>query len=619
MSRLPVPGSDYNVWGTILNDFLNVSHNDDGTLRTGAIQSAGSVTKVNGQAPSGGSITLSASDVGALPVSTRLAGLADSSAAAGASNGQVLSYDSTSSEWVPATILCGSPGDATNSTPGLIQLSGDLGGVATSPSVKGINGITLPSSAPTGSGQVLTSTSSSASVWQTPASAPVSTVFGRTGAVAAAHGDYNAAQGGALPSTDDLSAIAAVNATSGNVSLNSHKLTNLANGTNTTDAAAFGQIPTSASGIGGLLASNNLSDVSNTATARNNLDAAQGLTPTAVKTSAYTASPGDFVPVDASGGSVTVTLPAAPPDKSRAEIKLVNTSSGNTVTINTSGSDVFNKTSGSTSGTLSLLNQALMVQYSSSSAIWYVQSDDLPLSQLDVRYASLDVNSRLTPTDRDNVSVVFTAAQTASSLTNGTTYRFNCSGGSISQTLPSAPAAGTTLSFKRTDTVAANTLSLVAGGSDTFGESSPTSIGGAQAVTYVYGTDGAWHATAGLMPIANLLTTSIANTLYSPLGVPAWQGNYQYVAGQLVVYSGGMYLGTQTFTSASSFNPNNWYYIGQLSSIPIDGTASDIQPNGNQSAGAIGKAADAGHIHPATSWMPADSGLKAWSFDPSFK
>jgi len=33
MSRLPTPGGDNNVWGDILNDYLNVEHNPDGTHR----------------------------------------------------------------------------------------------------------------------------------------------------------------------------------------------------------------------------------------------------------------------------------------------------------------------------------------------------------------------------------------------------------------------------------------------------------------------------------------------------------------------------------------------------------------------------------------------------------
>lgn len=38
MARLPVPGSDKNVWGDVLNDFLRVDHNDNGTLKaTGSL------------------------------------------------------------------------------------------------------------------------------------------------------------------------------------------------------------------------------------------------------------------------------------------------------------------------------------------------------------------------------------------------------------------------------------------------------------------------------------------------------------------------------------------------------------------------------------------------------
>lgn len=33
MSRLPTPGSDNDIWGDVLNDFLSVGHNPDGTLK----------------------------------------------------------------------------------------------------------------------------------------------------------------------------------------------------------------------------------------------------------------------------------------------------------------------------------------------------------------------------------------------------------------------------------------------------------------------------------------------------------------------------------------------------------------------------------------------------------
>lgn len=41
MARLPIPGKDSGQWGDILNDFLRVSHNADGTLRPGVKQMVG--------------------------------------------------------------------------------------------------------------------------------------------------------------------------------------------------------------------------------------------------------------------------------------------------------------------------------------------------------------------------------------------------------------------------------------------------------------------------------------------------------------------------------------------------------------------------------------------------
>lgn len=47
MARLPTPGGDDNNWGNILNDFLQVSHDSDGTLKTSAVNASG------GQGPAG--------------------------------------------------------------------------------------------------------------------------------------------------------------------------------------------------------------------------------------------------------------------------------------------------------------------------------------------------------------------------------------------------------------------------------------------------------------------------------------------------------------------------------------------------------------------------------------
>lgn len=150
-ARLPVIGGDDNDWGAILNGFLQVAHNGDGTIQTGA--------------PNG------------------VAGL-------------------NSSSLVPT----GQLGTGTASTSNFLRGDG---------------------------------------MWAVPAGggSGVTSFNGRTGVVAPQSGDYTAAEVSALPSTNDLSAIASANATAGNVSMNSHKVTNVANGIVGSDAAAYGQTP----------------------------------------------------------------------------------------------------------------------------------------------------------------------------------------------------------------------------------------------------------------------------------------------------------------------------------------------------------------------------------------
>jgi hypothetical protein len=107
--------------------------------------------------------------------------------------------------------------------------------------------------------------------------------------------------------------------------------------------------------------------------------------PVAVQTSAYTASPGDFVPVDTTSGGVTVTLPAAPGDGSTVAVKMVKQGGTNAVTVSAGGGDTFNVTGGSQTATLTLLNQVVFLQYEQAYAVWFV-TDALGLSQLDARY-----------------------------------------------------------------------------------------------------------------------------------------------------------------------------------------------------------------------------------------
>jgi|GEM_PF-2934737 len=53
MTRLPQPGADANTWGDILNQFLEQSHNDDGTLKTSSVSASGAELTTNKGKPNG--------------------------------------------------------------------------------------------------------------------------------------------------------------------------------------------------------------------------------------------------------------------------------------------------------------------------------------------------------------------------------------------------------------------------------------------------------------------------------------------------------------------------------------------------------------------------------------
>lgn len=181
MARLPAPGGDGGTWGTILNTFLKVSHNTDGTLRPASVAAAAPVTSVAGKT---GAVTLQESDVANLTIdlaakaadvdvvhnsgnetvagvktfstgvmvptpvgssdavtkayvdthsgsggSSSLAGDTDVNITAPA-NDQVLTYDSASSKWqnqaVPVTSVAGRTGDITLGESDVTNLTTDL-------------------------------------------------------------------------------------------------------------------------------------------------------------------------------------------------------------------------------------------------------------------------------------------------------------------------------------------------------------------------------------------------------------------------------------------------------------------------------------------------------------
>lgn len=316
-ARLPTPGGDDGDWGDILNTFLEVSHNGDGTLSSSAVSSA-----------------------------------------------------------LPSPIPTASLGSGTASSSNFLR--GD--GTWAVPS----GGVSLDSTA--SDIQPDTTTGSAAA--------------GSTGKAADAghqhplvfHDHSSASKGGNIPEssvtnlTTDLAAKAPIASPTftGKVTTPALQVT--------TGAGTPLQVLTSDSSGNATWANQLVEGIQVNGwpvqTGAVDLSVAQGLVPTAVKSSAYTASPGDFVPVDASSGSVTITLPSTTnvQDQARVGIKLINVGSSNTVTVNTGGSDVFNKSGGVTTASLSLLNQVLTVQYDQTPGIWYVQSTDAPLSGLDGRY-----------------------------------------------------------------------------------------------------------------------------------------------------------------------------------------------------------------------------------------
>jgi hypothetical protein len=117
MARLPTPGADNGTWGNVLNDFLGVEHNSDGTLKSSGSLAAkaddSSVVHTSGNETITGTKTFSASPIVPTPTSNTHA---------------------ATKAYVDGVAISGTP-DATDSTKGKVQLAGDLGGTASAPTV----------------------------------------------------------------------------------------------------------------------------------------------------------------------------------------------------------------------------------------------------------------------------------------------------------------------------------------------------------------------------------------------------------------------------------------------------------------------------------------------------
>lgn len=248
---------------------------------------------------------------------------------AGGTSGQVIGFNGTDVTWTTLS-SSGSVPDATTTTKGLVRLAGDLGGTADSPTVPG-----------------LSSKADDAATVHNSGNESIAGTKNFTGTLQAG--------GHTVVTTDDS------------------RLTNTR--TPTDGSVTYAKLAASGAVSGQQLAYNGTGLAWATP---------GGLTPTSVKTANYTAAAGEYVPVNTTSGSVTVTLPAAPADGTQVAVKLV--SGGNSCTVTRGGSDVFNIDSGATTITLAAVGIGVTLRYAAASAIWY-SLDSTPLSALNGAYA----------------------------------------------------------------------------------------------------------------------------------------------------------------------------------------------------------------------------------------
>jgi hypothetical protein len=220
-----------------------------------------------------------------------------------------------------------------------------------------------------------------------------------------------------------------------------------------------------------------------------------GLTPTAVMTAAYNANPSDLVLIDTTGGAVTITLPGAPVDKTIVAAKMIAQGGTNTVTIAAAGADVFNKTGGATSLTLTLLNQGVLLQYAATPAIWYVLGDDLPLAGADGRYV---LQSSVSTASAASTLVERDASQNINAETFTVVGSPSSSSGVTGLTSPVNPSDAVSMSW------VTNAMAGLSGKADCLCATT-TNLAGA---IYSNGSSGAG---ATLMAGANVAITAVAS------------------------------------------------------------------------------------------------------------
>lgn len=161
MARLPQPGQDEGTWGSILNDYLSVTHDIDGNLKPNVVN--GSSIQDNSIGESQVSSLSQNKIIGLTGVLSAKA--TDTSVVHNTTNETVDGVktfnqspivptpingtQTANKDYVDSIASSGTP-DATVSTKGKLQLAGDLGGTAASPTVPGLSGKVSSNAAITG-------------------------------------------------------------------------------------------------------------------------------------------------------------------------------------------------------------------------------------------------------------------------------------------------------------------------------------------------------------------------------------------------------------------------------------------------------------------------------------
>jgi hypothetical protein len=127
--------------------------------------------------------------------------------------------------------------------------------------------------------------------------------------------------------------------------------------------------------------------------------------PTAIKVANYTAVVGDIVICDISAGSFTVTLPSAPADKSGIRVKVIASGASKRLIVQAGGTDTINLVGGTTSKILSLLDEAVYLQYQSATGVWFILSADAPPENFATNFTGIDST---TPISASDISINYT-------------------------------------------------------------------------------------------------------------------------------------------------------------------------------------------------------------------